>query len=139
MVDDFKVRHKHALRAIKRRLQVWSVHTGEALDKSKPLFVIQSPIEMLNALDVSAACDAIAEATGEFGIKIIVPDTLARNFGDGDENSTGDMNRFVSAVGRMIERFGCTVVVVHHSWHGDIMPAKHCSTTPDPLFVCFAH
>lgn len=84
---------------------------------------------MLNALDVSAACDAIAEATGEFGIKIIVPDTLARNFGDGDENSTGDMNRFVSAVGRMIERFGCAVVVVHHSWHGDIMPAKHSDNT----------
>ena len=84
---------------------------------------------MLNALDVSAACDAIAEATGEFGIKIIVLDTLARNFGDGDENSTGDMNRFVSAVGRMIERFGCAVVVVHHSWHGDIMPAKHSDNT----------
>ncbi|MEP3055584.1 AAA family ATPase [Ascidiaceihabitans sp.] len=104
---------------IKRRLQAWSTLTGEALDKSKPLFIIQSPIEMLNALDVSAACDAIAEATGEYGIKMIVLDTLARNFGDGDENSTGDMNRFVSAVGRMIERFGCTVVVVHHSGHGD--------------------
>lgn len=104
---------------IKRRLQAWSKHTGEELDKSKPLFVIQSPIEMLNAVDVSAACDAIAEATGEFDIKLIVLDTLARNFGDGDENSTGDMNRFVSAVGRMIERFSCTVVVVHHSGHGD--------------------
>ncbi|MCG7493291.1 AAA family ATPase [Thalassobius sp. Cn5-15] len=104
---------------IKRRLQAWSKHTGEELDKSKPLFVIQSPIEMLNASDVKAACDAIAEATGEFTIKIIVLDTLARNFGDGDENSTGDMNRFVMAVGRMIERFGCTVVVVHHSGHGD--------------------
>ncbi|QUJ75373.1 AAA family ATPase [Sulfitobacter albidus] len=104
---------------IKRRLQTWSKHTGEELDKSKPLFVIQSPIEMLNAVDVSAACDAIAEATGEFDIKLIVLDTLARNFGDGDENSTGDMNRFVSAVGRMIERFSCTVVVVHHSGHGD--------------------
>ncbi len=104
---------------IKRQLQTWSKHTGEELDKSKPLFVIQSPIEMLNASDVKAACDAIAEATGEFTIKIIVLDTLARNFGDGDENSTGDMNRFVLAVGRMIERFGCTVVVVHHSGHGD--------------------
>lgn len=104
---------------IKRRLQAWSKHAGEELDKSKPLFVIQSPIEMLNASDVKAACDAIADATGEFTIKIIVLDTLARNFGDGDENSTGDMNRFVMAVGRMIERFGCTVVVVHHSGHGD--------------------
>ena len=104
---------------IKRRLQAWSKHTGEPLDKTKPLFVIQSPIEMLNAADVNAACDAIAEATAAFNIKVIVLDTLARNFGDGDENSTGDMNRFVTAVGRMIERFACTVIVVHHSGHGD--------------------
>jgi Mrp family chromosome partitioning ATPase len=112
---------------IKRRLQAWAKHTNEPLDKSKPLFIIQSPIEMLNAADVEAVCEAIAAATGTSAIKVIVLDTLARNFGDGDENSTSDMNRFVAAVGRMIAQFNCTVIVVHHSGHGDSSRARGSS------------
>jgi len=48
----------------------------------------------------------------------VVIDTLARNFGAGDENSTVDMNRFVHNVDETIRnRLKTTVLVVHHSGH----------------------
>lgn len=100
-----------------RRAKAWAVHSGIALTRDVPLFVVPAPIEMLNAADVNAACDAIAEATAGQTIKLICLDTLARNFGDGDENSTKDMNRFNAAVGNMMDRFSCAVIVVHHSGH----------------------
>lgn len=47
--------------------------------------------------------------------KLIVLDTLARCFGDGDENQTVDMNKFVANVGYVVDAFGCTVLVIHHT------------------------
>lgn len=47
---------------------------------------------------------------------MIIVDTLARNFGAGDENATSDMNRFVAAMDDFRTQFpGCTVIVVHHT------------------------
>ncbi len=42
-------------------------------------------------------------------------DTLARNFGGGNENATQDMNLFITNLDRLKAEFGCTVLVVHHT------------------------
>lgn len=68
---------------------------------------------------IAAECERIAKLTGQPIMGIYI-DTLQRNFGDGDENSTADMTAFVRAVDTHLrERFGCAVVIVHHSGHGD--------------------
>lgn len=105
------------LSGFNRRVRAWSKHTGISLSQDVPLFVIPAAIEMLNAADVKAACEAIAAATTGRTIGVIVLDTLARNFGDGDENSTKDMNRFNAAVAEMMGRFSCAAIVIHHSGH----------------------
>jgi hypothetical protein len=46
---------------------------------------------------------------------MIVIDTLARCFGDGDENRQPDMARFVEALDLLRRTFGCAVVVLHHT------------------------
>lgn len=46
---------------------------------------------------------------------LIVLDTLARNFGAGDENSTQDMNAFVSSVDKLRQATGAHVMLVHHT------------------------
>lgn len=46
---------------------------------------------------------------------LVVLDTLARNFGPGDENATQDMNRFVSAVDGIRQATGAHVHLVHHT------------------------
>jgi hypothetical protein len=47
--------------------------------------------------------------------RLIVIDTLARNFGPGDENDQRDMNAFVQGCDALVAAFpGATVLVVHH-------------------------
>jgi hypothetical protein len=47
---------------------------------------------------------------------LIIIDTLARNFGGGDENSAKDMNTFVAGLDKLKNEFpNASVLVVHHS------------------------
>lgn len=50
---------------------------------------------------------------------LIVVDTLARNFGLGDENSAADMGTFIDNVDYLRMRYHCALIVVHHSGHSD--------------------
>lgn len=57
--------------------------------------------------------DVIAAAKHK-GATLIVLDTLARTFGEGDENAARDMGGYVASVDRMREETGAHVAVVHH-------------------------
>lgn len=62
----------------------------------------------------------IAELSEEASLPIvgIYVDTLARNFGGGDENSTKDMNVFISQCDTHLrQRFNTAVIIVHHTGH----------------------
>ena len=64
--------------------------------------------------------DEILKLQDHYGAppQMIVIDTLARNFGAGNENSTEDMNRFVASIDRYLrEEFGSAIVLVHHTGH----------------------
>ena len=50
---------------------------------------------------------------------LVVVDTLARNFGGADENSTKDMTLFVQQLERLQNALECAVLVVHHTSKGD--------------------
>ena len=49
----------------------------------------------------------------------IAIDTLARNFGPGDENATRDMNQFVAGLDALRAVTQAAILVPHHSGHGD--------------------
>jgi hypothetical protein len=53
------------------------------------------------------------------GAKLIVIDTLSRSMPGADENSAVDMTRYVSTLGRIIQRTGAHVLVVHHTGKDD--------------------
>ncbi len=55
---------------------------------------------------------------------MIVLDTLARNFGGGDENGTPGHEPLVLACDAVRNHYGCTVLVVHHSGHADKSRAR---------------
>lgn len=97
-----------------RRTRAWEQHHGVSLADA-PLYVgpavaIADPGELV---DLIAAIDE-GEAPA-----LIVLDTLARCFGGGDENATKDMSAFVSACDALRRRYGCTILVVHHTGHAD--------------------
>jgi len=61
---------------------------------------------------------AIARIEDEYGVPaLIVIDTLARNFGPGDENATADMNSAIGAADIIRAQWRSTVLFVHHSGH----------------------
>jgi hypothetical protein len=105
---------------LRRRFDAWAELRGRSLSDA-PLFVSRAAVQFLDAASgahVTAAIDALAAAHGR--PRLIVVDTLARNFGPGDENSTADMSAFVAALDKLRDRFpGCTVLLVHHSGHGE--------------------
>jgi hypothetical protein len=68
-----------------------------------------------SAAEVSAAVRALADAA-DCEPALIIVDTLARNFGPADENSTQDMGAFVANLDAELRLpWGAAVLVVHHS------------------------
>ncbi|MEQ8860124.1 MAG: helicase RepA family protein [Pseudomonadales bacterium] len=104
---------------LSRRFKAWEIrHNVELL--ASPLYVSGGPAALCHAgsaNDVAAAVDAIATEHGSPALVVI--DTVARNFGPGDENSTQDMGAFVQAADLIRAKHEATVLFVHHTGHGD--------------------
>jgi hypothetical protein len=98
-------------RGIARRVKAWLIRNQE---QTPPFYVSSGPAALLDAMSLAAVETAAAEIPDGPPVLIIV-DTLNRNFGNGDENSTSDMTRFVAALDRLKARFGCAVLLVHHT------------------------
>lgn len=101
-----------------RRLK--AIQTTRKLSfKNTPLCVSHSGTGLVapaNAKTLMRSLDALSERVGKPPSLVII-DTVARNFGAGDENSATDMGRFIDNADRLRRRYGCTVVLVHHTGH----------------------
>lgn len=106
---------------IRRRLTAWERHHGVSL-AGADVFITSAAASLVD--DQAAPLIAACESAGVDPVLIVI-DTLARNFGFGDENSSSDMNGFIVALDRLRARFsGATILVVHHSGHGDKTRAR---------------
>ncbi|HWM31011.1 MAG TPA: helicase RepA family protein [Methyloceanibacter sp.] len=115
---DFTVPHQRdviyvqaeAAWGLKARITAWQRARGGELHG---LGFVDHPINMLDDGERKALSDAI-KATG-LQPGLIILDTLARNFGGGDENSAQHMNQFVRNVDLLKAELGSAVLIVHHS------------------------
>ncbi|MGY6634840.1 MAG: AAA family ATPase [Alkalilacustris sp.] len=110
-----------------RRFAAWAQHRGQSLAEA-PLHISEGAARLLDGLsveEVKQAVDAIAAEQG--APACILVDTLARNFGPGDENSNKDMSQFVAVLDGLKARYHCTVILVHHSGHGESGRARGAS------------
>jgi hypothetical protein len=87
------------------------------------LFISHRPAQLVNAAAAAEVANAVAEIQAASGQRpaMIVVDTLARNFG-GEENAAEDMGAFVANLDIFLRKSGewdATVLIVHHSGHGD--------------------
>lgn len=78
-----------------------------------PLAIDLGP-EGRDAARVIEAAATIEKRSGE-ALKLVIIDTLARNMGSGDENTSRDMGAFVTACDRIRTETGAAVIIVHHS------------------------
>lgn len=86
------------------------------------LIVSQQPASLTDEQNAAWVADAIHQHEPA----LIVIDTLSRNFGAGDENSTRDMNAFISNLDLHI-RGNAAVLIVHHSGHAEKSRARGSS------------
>lgn len=103
-----------------RRFAAWSADRGVALTNAR-LFKSSRAAQFLDAANAAMVAKAVEALADDHGTPaLIIIDTLARNFGGGDENSTAGMGEFIAAVDDLKARFpGCAVLIVHHSGHAD--------------------
>ncbi|MBG0789657.1 MAG: AAA family ATPase [Desulfovibrionaceae bacterium] len=107
-----------------RRLLARTMDMGRRI----PLFVSSGAMEgtcQESAQNVIEAVKALEKTNGKPGL--IVLDTLNRNFGAGDENSTKDMTLFVQNMDRLKNELGCSILIVHHSGLQDSNRARGAS------------
>lgn len=108
-----------------RRFAAWAKARDVSL-AGVPLFKSERAAQFLDGASAKAVADAVASLAKDHGQPtLIIIDTLARNFGAGDENNTKDMSEFVVAVDDLKARFpGCAVLIVHHSGHAEKQRAR---------------
>lgn len=112
------------LRGLQRRKEAWLRHHGIS-DRSAPFWFSNQSIAFSDANQLAITINDIdrAIAGGDLPALIVV-DTLARNFGNGDENSTKDMGAFIAALDIIRQRYHCCILLVHHSGHADKSRAR---------------
>ncbi|UYM14754.1 AAA family ATPase [Endozoicomonas euniceicola] len=105
---------------IKRRLKAWRIKHQKSIDPTDKggLAMTDSPILIGEPEGLVELFDNIDYCFDGVAPNLVVIDTVARCFGSGDENSTRDMNAFVKAVDKIKKKYGCTVLLVHHTGHG---------------------
>ena len=104
---------------LKRRFDAWAIRHNKSLVDA-PIFLSLQPAALVDdgqVSDIQHAIDGIIATEGKPAL--IVIDTLTRNFGPGDQNSSKDMTAFISGVDVIRVEYGAALVIVHHSGHGD--------------------
>ncbi|MTI13803.1 AAA family ATPase [Sansalvadorimonas verongulae] len=106
---------------LSRRFKAWEISRNKSL-QGAPIYVSRfaaSLYEETSAVQVCQGVEEIVSGAGEPPAMVIV-DTLARNFGPGDENSTQDMSQFVKHLDNHFRTlWGCCVLIVHHTGVGN--------------------
>ena len=114
--------------AIRRRLKALSLDTGVPIDENLPISVSRNAARLSEQDGVDEVIAEIMKIIERRGpLALIAVDTMARNFGAGDENSTTDMVRFLRGCDMIREAAKAPVVLVHHTGHGDKSRARGSS------------
>ena len=126
-------------RGLRRRFDAWAKH-HEINPKDIRVMISRSAVNYRDEDAAKELEEELIEAQKK-GLKpsLFVIDTLARNYGDGDENSNADMSRFIRVVDSFNDKFGCATLIVHHSGHSDSQRGRGASSLKGALdteFLC---
>lgn len=107
------------LSGIRRRCMAWELRHGVSLFEA-PLFTSTASTRLTDEASQRSLRAQVERTSAEHGRPaLIIIDTLARNFGPADENSTRDMNLAVAACDDLRMSTGAAILVIHHSSHAD--------------------
>ncbi len=95
-----------------KRFRAWFDRHGE---QPRNISLLLTPIALTDPASVAALVADIR--TLPEAPALVIVDTLNRNFGPGDENSTADMTRAVAGLDAIRTATGAAILGVHHSGH----------------------
>jgi len=104
-------------RGLIRRFQAWCIRHKVDL-KRQPIALSTLPMQALDKENIQLWANYLTQVLIDLGepIRLVVIDTLATNFGPGDENSPTDMARFLAYLKIYIQvAFTCSILVIHHT------------------------
>ena len=106
---------------LSRRFMAWQSFYGYNL-RNAPLYISQCSAALTSLTSARAVSDSIEKIVSDTGgvtPSMIVIDTLARNFGPADENSTREMSTFIGHIDEYLRsKYRCNVLIVHHTGVG---------------------
>jgi putative DNA primase/helicase len=115
--------------SIAKRVKAWKSHKNITHDI--PFSLTDKAVHILDPTQridlVSDLLYSMAKNGQENPPKLIIIDTLNRNFGDGDENSTQDMTNFIIGIDELHRKTGAMILIVHHSGKGEVKTARGSS------------
>ena len=112
---------------LKKRFRAWEL--AKDIDTEHyPLFLSGSAGDFSKVPQVARIVKSMHEVCQQ-GVKpcLIVIDTLARNFGGGNENDAQAMNQFIRNVDLIREIWDCTILIVHHTGYASTERARGSS------------
>ncbi len=98
-----------------RRFRAWARDSGTDLSAA-PLLLSRGRFSLVDpeaVVEIERAVAAAVEARG--APSLVVVDTWARAMAGADENLAGDVGRALAALEDIRDRYGCAVLIVHHS------------------------
>jgi len=95
-----------------KRIQAWCQYNHVVLPTN--MCIIPEAFNLLQEEEVDEILEISQETLGMLP-KFIVVDTLARSFGGGSENDTGEMNSFVGGLDKLRKDATAAVCTVHHT------------------------
>lgn len=124
-------------RSIRLRKIAWEKMHKETADL---MGLLPRAIDMTSSSASLQLSDAVCEFEKAKGIKpkMLIIDTLNRSFGDGDENSTQDMTKFVKSCDAFRAETGCDIIVIHHSGKDVLRGARGSSVLKAALDTEFS-
>ena len=79
---------------------------------ARGLFISEQPAALMDVENAKAVRE-LMDSIGD--VSLVVVDTLHRNFGGGDENSSRDFAMFLNNIDTYIKSTGAAVLIIHHS------------------------
>ena len=96
-----------------------------------PIHFSRCAVPLLDETQAAYTRDEILRVADEWGESpvAVYTDTLARNFGPGDENSNADMQQFIGNIDKYLRQpFESTVSIIHHSTCREAQRARRIIT-----------
>jgi hypothetical protein len=120
-----------------RRMAAWQqVHAPDTSPETWPVYVLERPLDLTSSavlVDLTAAIDAALHPAA------ILIDTLSKFSPGLDENDNAEVAEYLHRLAAGLrDRYGCTVLLVAHSGHGDAKRPRGASAlmaNPDAEYI----